>query len=262
MPQIPRAKPRERVLAHLATLRVPLAAEELDRILDEAERQGLSHLAAFEHLLGEPAARRRTRAIERRIHTAHFDERKTLDTFDWNFNKTIDRVLFQQLATGDFVERHANVVLVGQSGVGKSHLVQAIGLNCCALGYRVLYTTSANLLANLTASLADKTLTAQLKHYAAWDLLLIDEFGFDRIERDECPRAASLLYKVVAARHQKHSTVVATNLDFDKWTEYLGDAPLAMALLDRLVDGAVSFKIKGPSYRATRKGKTLAAHSK
>ena len=122
----------------------------------------------------------------------------------------------------------------------------------CVQGYRVLYRTSAELLADLTASLADKTLPARLRLYARPDLLIIDEFGFDRIERTECPQAAHLLYKIIASRSQKRSTALVTNVDFDKWGEYLPDGPLAMALLDRLVEGAIILKIKGKSYRAPK----------
>lgn len=247
---------RERVLEHLAVLRIPIPGEELDRVIGDAEREGLSFLNAIDRLLGEQAARRRDRGIKRRITAAHFAEHKTLEAFDWKFNKTINRAQYEQLATGDFIRRHTNVVLVGQSGVGKSHLMQAVGLSVCALGHRVYYTTSAQMLNQLTAALADKSLNDTLRWYAAWDLLLVDEFGFDRIEREECPQAAHLLYKVIARRHQKRSTIVITNVDFDAWGQYLGDAPLAMAMLDRLVDGAVVIKIKGPSFRANRPATT------
>ena len=243
---------RERVLTHLAILRIPLTAEDLDHAVGAAEREQLSVLDAIDRLLGEQAARRRDRGITRRITAAHFADHTTLETFDWKFNKTITRAPYEQLATGDFIRRHVNLVLVGQSGVGKSHLMQAVGLRACAVGYRVCYTTAAQLLNRLTAALADKSLADTLRRYASWDLLLIDEFGFDRIEREECPQAAHLLYKVIASRHQKRSTILITNLDFDAWAQYLGDAPLAMAMLDRLVDGAVILKIKGPSYRANR----------
>lgn len=84
--------------------------------------------------------------------------------------------------------------------------------------------------------------------------MLLDEFGFDRIEREHCSQAAHLLYKVIASRHQKRSTILTTNVDFDAWAQYLGDAPLAMPMLDRLVDGALVLKIKGPSDRANRPG--------
>jgi DNA replication protein DnaC len=249
---------RERVLDHFAALRIPLAEEELDRVLAAVDTEGLSALEVLDRLVGEQAARRRERSIKRRIDAARFAEHKTLETFDWSFNKTIRRDQYEQLATAEFVRRRANVVLVGQSGVGKSHLMQAVGLSACSVGYRVLYTTSAELLLRLTAALADKSLTETLRYYAKWDLLLIDEFGFDRIEREECPQAAHLLYKVVDSRHQKRSTILITNVDFDAWAAYLGDAPLAMAMLDRLVDAAIVIKIKGPSYRAKRSAQTSA----
>jgi DNA replication protein DnaC len=139
--------------------------------------------------------------------------------------------------------------MVGWSGIGKSHIIQALGQKVCVQGYRVLYRTSAELLADLTASLADKTLPARLRYYTRPDWLIIDEFGFDRIERTECAQAAHLLYKIIASRNQKRSTALVTNVDFDKWAEYLVDGPLAMALLDRLVEGAIILKIKGKTYR-------------
>ncbi len=120
------------------------------------------------------------------------------------------------------------------------------------VAYRVRYTTSAELLRDLTASLADHTLHERLRYYSNFDLLAIDEFGFDRIERAESGQAASLLYKVIDSRGPKRSTALVTNISFEAWAEYLGDAPLAMAILDRLVDGAIVLKIEGRSYRAHR----------
>lgn len=243
---------RDRVLEHLAILRIPVTPPDLDQVLEAVEQDHLSALAALDRLLGEQAARRRDRGIQRRITAAKFVEPKTLETFNWTFNKTIPRTQYEQLATGDFIRRHINVVLVGQSGVGKSHLMQAVGRSACAVGYRVFYTTSSGLLRRLTAALADKSLTERLRWYANWDLLVIDEFGLDQIEREACPNAAHLLYKVVVSRHHKRSTILITNIDFDAWASYLGDAPLATAMLDRLVDGAVVLKVRGPSYRASR----------
>jgi hypothetical protein len=173
-----------------------------------------------------------------------------MEAFDWTFNpKTFDRVQLEELATGDFIRRKANLMMVGWSGIGKSHIIQALGQKACVHGYRVLYRTSAQLLTDLTASLADKTLPARLRYYANPDWLIIDEFGFDKIERAECPEAAHLLYKIIASRNQKRSTAVVTNVDFDKWGDYLSDDPLAMAFLDRLVEGAIILKVKGKSYR-------------
>ena len=227
--------------------------EAFDAILGEAEREGFSHLKFLQRLISEQAAQHRERAIAYRVRQAKFRESQTLATFDWLFNgKSINRSSMEELATGEFIRRRENLVLLGQSGVGKSHLVQAIGQQACVLGWRVRYTTSANLLQELKASLADQTLPSRVREYARPDLLIIDEFGFERLERDEAPQAANLLYKVIDARTQKRSTALVTNIDFAAWGEYLGDVHLAMALTDRIVDGAIIMKITGKSYRAHR----------
>lgn len=244
---------RDRCLSHFDILRIPITPEALDEALLCAEKEALPYLNFLDRVLGEQADRRRERSIERRIRDAHFAEIKTLEAFDWNFNKkAIDRQQIEQLATGEFIERRTNLIVIGQSGVGKSHLVQAIGLKACALGYRVLYRTSAQLITDLTASLADKTLPQQLRVYSRPQLLIVDEWGFDRVERLESPQAAHLLYKVIASRNQSCATALVANIDFERWGDYLADGPLAMAFLDRLIEGAIIIKIKGDSYRARR----------
>jgi DNA replication protein DnaC len=247
-PSIP-ALPRDRCLGYLQNLRIPIAPDAFDAALQQAEKEAASHLRFLDLLLGPQAAARRERSVERRIREAHFKERKTLETFDWKFNP-IDRVQIEELATADFIGRRSNLILVGQSGVGKSHIIQALGMRACALGHRVLYRTSAKMLSDLTASLADKTLSQCLRDYSRPEFLIVDEFGFDHIERLESPQAAHLLYKVVVERHQRRSTALVTNIDFEGWASYLADGPLAMAFLDRLVEGAIIIKIKGKSYRA------------
>ena len=160
-------------------------------MLSRAEHDGLSHLEFVRLLISEQANQRRDRGIARRIREAGFREGKTLVDFDWQFNAaTIDRVRIETLATAEFIGRRENLVLVGQSGVGKSRIIEAIGQSACVLGYRVLYTTSADVLADLTAALADQTLPRRLRKYAHYDLLIIDEFGFDQIERNEARQAA------------------------------------------------------------------------
>lgn len=244
---------RERILADFATLGVPLADAAFDAVLARAAREGLSHQQFLHLLVAEQAGQRRERRIAHRIREARLVERKPLGEFDWEFNRSaIDRAQFEELMTGDFIRRQDNLVLVGQSGVGKSCLIQAIAEAACVRGYSVRYTTSAALLVDLTKSLADQTLPARVRYYARFDLLVIDEFGFDRIERTESPQCASLLYKVIDARSRQRSTALVTNIDFDAWGAYLGDPPLAMAFLDRIVDGAIILKINGRSYRAHR----------
>ena len=243
---------REQILADFATLKVPLAPETFDAALARADHEGLSHLQFLYLVIAEQANLRRERSIVHRLREARFRDVKTLAAFDWDFNRSIQRSQIEDLAAAEFIRRHDNLVLVGQSGVGKSFLVQAIGQSACVLGLRVRYTTSADLLKDLTASLADQTLPQRVRYYARFDLVIIDEFGFDNIERAEAPQAASLLYKIIDARSQQRSTALVTNIDFEAWGEYLGDPPLAMAFLDRIVDGAIILKIKGKSYRAHR----------
>jgi DNA replication protein DnaC len=243
---------REQVLTSLSTLRLPISSQSLDASLGEAEQSGRSHLEFLQSLLAPAAAGRRERSIERRIREAQFHEVKTLEDFDWEFNAAaIDRSRIDSLATGEFVRRGDNLIFVGQSGLGKSHLLQGLGRRLCALGYRVRYATSGELLLDLTASLADQTLPLRLKYWTRQDLLIVDEFGFDRIEREACVQASSLLYKVIDGRRER-STALATNIDFEAWADYLGDPPLAMAMLDRLTASPIVFKLCGKSYRAER----------
>ena len=244
---------REQVLEDLRTMRFPTQADELDGLLSQAQKEHLSQLEFLALLLGEQATQRRHRSTERRIREARFAEPKSLESFDWRFNqRAIKKSEIEDLASCEFIRRHENLVWVGQSGVGKSHLIQGIGMRACALGYRVRYTTSADLITDLNASLADQSLPQVLRRYANRpDWLIIDEFGFEKIEREECSRATNLLYKVLDARSGK-STAIVTNVDFEKWADYLGDPPLAMAFLDRVVDGAIIHRIKGKSYRAAR----------
>jgi DNA replication protein DnaC len=241
------------VTAALKTLGVALPADALDAALSVAERESLSHLEFLHRLLAGPAEARRQRALERRIRDAHFREVTTLEGFDWAFNaKGVDRRAVEPLAACDFVRRRENVILVGQTGLGKSRILQSVGHAACVLGYRVRYATSAKLLQESTAALADGTFTRMLNAYAGWDLLLIDEFGFDRWERAAQAQASTFYYRLLDARMGRRSTALATNIDFKAWDEYLGDPPLASAFLDRLVDGAVILKLTGRSYRAHR----------
>jgi len=242
-------------------LGIPLRVEQLDAVLGRAESEGMSHLEFLRALVSEQANGRRERRIAHRIREAGFAQSKTLIDFDWQFNgATIDRVRIAALAECEFIARRQNLLWVGQSGVGKSHLIQAIGQCACVLDYRVRYETSASILQELTAALADRTLPRRLRYYGRFDLVILDEFGFDRLERIESPEAASLLYKFINARSGR-STALVTNIEFEAWGSYLGDPPLAMAFLDRIVDGAIIMKLKGKSYRAHRAEQNSAGRS-
>lgn len=251
---------RQSILKNLQTLKILLSEEELDEIIRESTKQNHSSWQLLERILAAPAAAAIERSIERRVRLAKFPSSACLESFDWSFNaKTIPPGPLQELATGEFISRRDNVVFVGKSGLGKSHLIQGIGRACCTLGHRVYYTTSATLLEDLTAAAGDKTLPSKVRYYRSFDLLIIDEFGFDKLERREYPESPSLLYKVVDARSGRGSTAFITNVDFTDWTEYLGDPPLVMALLDRVVDSAIVLRFEGKSYRQHRAEQKQAA---
>ena len=242
---------RAKILNHLKTLGISLAEEHLDQALHQAENHSPSYLEFLEGLLSPPAEGRRQRALERRIREARFPGMKTLEDFDWQFNaQAIDRQQIEELATGDFIRRGDNLLMVGQSGVGKSHLLEGIGRRACMHGYRVRFTTSEELLADLTASLADGTMPKRVQYWSRHELLIIDGFGFDRIEREQTPQALNLLYKVIDRRCSRRSTALITNIDFHDWNEYLSDPVMVMALQDRLAYKAITMKIEGKSYRA------------
>ena len=133
----------QKILQHLETLNIPLRTEQLDEILAAAAQSKCSSLQLLERVLAVPANRRRERSIESRLKTAKFRDPATFESFDWEFNRqTIDRADFEELATGDFIRRRDNLAFVGESGLGKSHLIQSVGRRCCELGYRVRYTTA------------------------------------------------------------------------------------------------------------------------
>jgi DNA replication protein DnaC len=242
---------REQIQNHLQTLKIPLTTEQLDEILAAADKSKLSHLQFLQQFLSAPANARRERSIERRIQLARFRDPCTLESFDFAFNN-IDRVQIEELASGDFVRRRDHLVFVGASGLGKSHLIQGIGRCCCAHGYNVRYTTSAELLEDLVRASGERNLPRRIRYYRRFDLLIIDEFGFEKLERLEYPEWSSLLYKVIDGRNRRGSTALVTNIDFKLWTDYLGDPPLAMAMLDRVVDGAIIQKVRGKSFRPER----------
>jgi len=200
--------------------------------------------------LVEPQLRRRVESrAERRIREAHLHVRKTFEAFNFAFQPKLDKDLVLELATLRFVGQGKNVLLAGMSGTGKSHIAQALALLACAANRRVLYTTSADMLARLNMSLADDTLTKALKPYTRAELLVLDEVGLEQVERDAA-RRSGLMQKVLLPRYNEQlSTVVTSNIPWDAWGDYLGDHLGATALVDRLIHRSHVIVINGPSYR-------------
>jgi len=203
---------------------------------------------------------RRERATERRLTAARFPAHKSLDNFDFKFQPTLDRERVLELATLDFVRRGQNLLVAGMSGTGKSHICMALGHLACAAGIRTRYTTSADMLSDLHTALATGVLTDVAKRYTRPQLLIIDEVGLDRPERDR-GRDAQLFYKIVRPRHQEgKSTMITSNINWEDWGAYLGDDIATVAILDRLIEHGHLLTIEGPSWRSEQHRK-LNAHT-
>lgn len=215
----------------------------------ESPAPGEDRLAWLWRLLGPQLHKRIENRFERRVSESRLPARKTLAAFNFLFQPGLDRDLVIELATLAFVKEGKNLLLAGMSGTGKSHIGMALCLNACASNMRVLYTTSADMLAELNASLASGTLEEALKPYMNADLLMIDEVGMEQVERKDASRSG-LVQKVLLPRYnERRSTIITSNIDWDAWGEYLDDQLGATALIDRLLHHSHVIVIKGPSWR-------------
>jgi DNA replication protein DnaC len=229
-----------------------LGLGEVRRALETAlaePQKDESRLAWLWRLL-EPQVRvRLENRVERRIRDAHLPVRKTFAAFDFAFQPKLDRDLVMELATLRFVDQGKNVLLAGMSGTGKSYIAQALALLACGANRRVMYTTSADMLARLNTSLADDSLAQALKPYTRAELLVVDEVGMEQVERKAASRSG-LMQKVLLPRYNDQlSTVITSNIPWEAWGEYLDDHLGATALLDRLLHRSHVIVINGPSYR-------------
>ena len=249
-----------RIRQALHQLRLGEMAEQLELELSQQPPPNEGRLELLWRLLERQLIARQQRSVNWRIRTAKLPAPRSLDNFDWDFQPNLDRDRVLQLATLEFVRRGENLLVAGMSGTDKSHICIALGYLACAAGMRTRYTTSAEMLATLAASLATGALTAALKTYLQPQLLIIDEVGLDRPERAATPDA-QLFYKVVRPRHQiPRATVITSNIDWEKWGEYLGDDVASVAILDRLIEHGHLLTINGPSYRAYQHEQLNAAH--
>jgi DNA replication protein DnaC len=239
-----------RLRKHLEFLGLTLTLRELDARLAWAtqERPGITDL--LDHIFGAEAAHKLEQRIGRRIDTSGLTERKTLEAFEWDFQPQIDKTLILELARLDFVRRHEDLVITGQAGTGKSHILKAFGMRACEQSITMRYARCVDLLDDLHAGLADGTYPRRLKAWARPDLLIIDDVGVGQVKkRDDEPTAAHTLYNIIDRRHGRVSTAVTSNIALSDWGRYLGDATLTAAILDRLAMHAIRIDVDGPSYR-------------
>lgn len=251
MTQTPKHPPEllKKILNALDILQLPELRRALEAVL-EAPIANDDRLAWLWRLL-EPQLRRRLEGrVERRIRDSRLSERKTFEAFDFAFQPTLDRNLILELATLRFIDQGKNLLLAGMSGTGKSHIAKALALTACTANRRVFYTTSADMLARLNASLADGTLMASaIKPYVRAELLVVDEVGLEQVERKEASRSG-LMQKVLMPRYNdRRSTIITSNIPWEAWGEYLDDHLGATAIIDRLLHHSCVIAINGPSYR-------------
>ncbi len=229
-----------------------LRLKEISRVLDDelarVVQESCPPTDLLERLFTLEANALIQRRIERRIKESKLPDRKLLSAFDFVFQKGVDKTRIMELAKLDFVDRKQGVIIAGNSGTGKSHIAKALLLLGCRKTYRCRYTTAADMLRELIASLADDTLDKKLKHYLSPDILLIDEVGFDRLEQQDASNA-NLFHKVIDGRYCKGSTMITTNIDFKELGDYLGDPVITTAIVDRMVHHSIILNIEGPSWR-------------
>ncbi len=233
------------LLTKLRHLRLSGVAEALPVRLAQAEGGSMSFLEFLELLVEDELLRRADRLFARRLKQATIVAIKELKDFDWGFNPKIPKNRFVELATGRFVSQHADVLLIGPPGLGKSHLPTAIGIGAIRAGYRALIRSAFDLCQDFAEAEALGSRKELVKKLTTVDLLIIEDFGMKRLG----PSAAEDLLEVFVRRHETASTLVTTNRPTQDWGVFLGDVPAATAILDRFLSRAQIIQLQGKSYR-------------
>lgn len=238
---------KPQLIPKLKALRLSGILETMDVRNRQAIEEKLSYVEFLERLLEDEVERRANKQLQLRLRRASFTGEKTLEGFDWTFNPSINRRQIQDLAIGQWIERKEGILIVGPSGVGKSHLAQALGQEACRRGYQVLFTPVAKMLNHLGGGRADGTYARRMTTYLRPDLLILDDFGL-RSFRGYEPED---LYDVIQERYERGSILVTSNRDYNEWPEAFGENTLlASAALDRLAHRAHLITIAGSSFRA------------
>jgi len=220
--------------------------ETLDMRLSQAQKEGLAFTQFLEILLEDEVQHRANRKLASRIIRAHFEEDKSLEGFDFNFNPKLPTQYIRELATCQFIERKESVILCGPVGVGKTHLAQALGHQACRSGYNVLFMKTNRLLADLGGGRADETWEKRIQHYLKPNLLIVDDFAMKEFTKTQ----AEDLYELIDRRYHTSSLIVTANRAPKDWYPLFPNPVIAESALDRLVSCAHMITLTGKSYRA------------
>lgn len=235
----------ERLITNFETLGLTHMKERFPQYMEQVYQQDISLTEAFLELTNHEVSFQQNETFTQVIKRARFPQRKTFEMFDFSFQPQLNKQELLDLKNLQFMDIHQNILFLGSSSVGKSHLAIALGVVACLQGKRTLFISCHELLLRLNSTHQKGTLERVLKRYARYQLLIIDEIGYLPIEGND----ASLLFQLLNRRYEQHSTIVTTNLALSGWAELFKSPETAAAILDRLVHHSKIFKMTGKSYR-------------
>jgi DNA replication protein DnaC len=250
--------PRLLLEHYLKQLRLPTMVREFPKLSEQCAQEGATFEQFLLRLVEQEMLDRERRATERRIRAARFPVSKSLDTYDFLAIPSLNKKLVVELTRCEWIDRRENVLALGNSGTGKTHIGLALGLAACQRGLRVRFTTAASLVHELAEARDEKCLLRYQKQLARQELLIVDELGFVPLSKI----GAEMLFEVFSQRYERTSTLVTSNLPFAEWTEILGSERLTGALLDRLTHHVHILEMNGDSFRLknSRKKKDPGSH--
>ena len=236
----------ERLKENLKYLKLPYILEHFQEDASQAAGKDLSHIDFLDELINAETQHRYEKMVQRRVRNAHFPFTKTLDQYRWTHPRKINRQQIQHLFHLAFLNTQDNIIFIGNTGVGKTHLAIALGYHACSKGHSVLFSTAMDIISHLSAAQATNTLIQGLKKYTAPTILLIDEIGYLPIDK----RGADLLFQVISKRYERGSIIITTNRPFKEWPRIFdNDSTLTSAILDRLLHHGQVSVIHSNSYR-------------